>query len=419
MKQTLLTVVHAAAVLDAAGTAASPGAVLVKEGRVVASGDPASLPAELVQRARVIDRRKHLLLPAMVNAHTHLELTAIGPQPYDQAGGFVGWVMMLRSHWPENPEPGILPDDRWFVSAAKRGAAMSLAQGVQAVGDICRFATVAQSRRGAGLTGVNYLEMFGLGPPFDESGRRLIADAQSGADGLQPHAPYSAGPALFDGAARSGLPVCTHLAETLDEAAFVSQLTGPKFEFVRERGIWDDRFAEHYGRGLSPVKWMERYLAESAAVGGWLVAHCNYVSDDDIRILADTNTSVAYCPIASEYFGHQGHRYRDMLAAGVNVCLGTDSVVCADPADPQPLGLLGAMRRLHQRDQADPVTLLAMATLHGARALRLAPATATLQPGAPARFVCIEIDPAPFGHPSELLAQALNRRNIAEAVSLG
>jgi cytosine/adenosine deaminase-related metal-dependent hydrolase len=209
--------------------------------------------------------------------------------------------------------------------------------------------------------------------------------------------------------------VCTHLAETREEHRFIAHGDGPWLNYHKELGTWEDRFAAFYGQGLTPVEWMLPYLQMVANAGGWLVAHCNYVSDVDISILADTNTHVAYCPIASEYFGHRDHRYRDMLAAGVNVCLGTDSIVCASPEDPQPLGLMSAMRRLYQRDHTSPDTLLAMATTNGAKALRFDHAFATLRNGAPARFACVRIDQK---SPIEPLKQALMSRGPVEAFIL-
>ncbi len=406
MKQPGLYVLHAAAVRDAVGVDARPGSVLVRDGRVVAAGDPESLPAELVARAEVIDKRDSLLLPAMVNAHTHLELTGIGPQPYDPAGGFVGWVRMVRSHGPE-------VDSIWHRSV-NLGAARCREAGVQAVGDIGLLGEVDSVKRDYYLDGVWYAQLFGLGPPHDDDAGFLIRDAiQDGRNGLQPHAPYSAGPGVYARAVESGLPLSTHLAEHADEAEFVGRCSGPMLDYLKAIGKWDESFAEHYGQGLSPVQWMRPYLERAARDGGWLVAHCNYVDDHDIKLLADTNTHIAYCPIASEYFGHTGHRYRDMLVAGVNVCLGTDSIVCADPGDPQPLGLLSAMRRLYKRDRTDPRTLLAMATTHGSKALRLGSRTATLGPGAPARFACIAIDPDIDTDP---LVQVLTRRDPIEAI---
>ncbi|MEM9414706.1 MAG: amidohydrolase family protein [Planctomycetota bacterium] len=320
----------------------------------------------------------------MVNAHTHLELTDIGPKPYDPAGGFVGWVKMLRDNNPAD-----------FVErreSAGRGALRAKAAGVQAVGDIASSLVYAVTRMNRGVLGQTYAELFGIDPGVAADSLPSFLPPHEAEAGLQPHAPYSAGPALYASAASTGRPVSTHLAETQEEARFVAQGDGPWLDYLKSLGKWDDAFAAYYGQGLSPVQWMRPHLEAAANDGGWVVAHCNYVSDEDIRILADTNTSVAYCPIASEYFGHTGHRYRDMLAAGVNVCLGTDSIVCALPDDPQPLGLLSAMRRLYARDGTEPDTLLQMATVNGARALRMPDTAATLRPGASAKFALIDFD---------------------------
>lgn len=421
MKQPGLYVVHAAAVRDTAGVNARPGAVLVKDGKVIAAGEPESLPADLVKRAEVIERHDCLLLPQMVNAHTHLELTSIGQQPYDPVGGFVGWVKMLRSHEPASHDE--------LVESAKRGASTCIDSGIQAVGDITRSEDVSRVVYEAGLWGWSYREMFGLGPPFDQHDLNNIREYRTDKDwlkdinrqlplvsGLQPHAPYSAGDRLYDASCKLLKTAVTHLAETKEEVEFVRSLSGPMFDYVKSLGRWDDAFSGRYGQGLSPVQWMRPYLHERAMrnvlnepINVWTVVHCNYVSDEDIEILAQTNTSVVYCPIASEYFGHKNHRYREMLSAGINVCLGTDSIICADPNDPQPLGLLSAMRRLYQRDLTDPEILLAMATINGNKAFRMGERFATLQYYP--RFVCIKIDRKDTTDP---LVQVLTNDSIAE-----
>lgn len=405
MKQCSKTVIYAAALRDATGVRAQRGAVVVDDGRVIFAGPAEAVDGALLSDAVVVDRQDCLLLPAMVNAHTHLELTSIGPQPYDPAGGFVGWVKMLREKMAPTAED--------LESSAANAALSVVKAGVQAVGDITQERDEPRGTlNDANLFGQAYIELFGLGLPFDQSALETIARTDHA---VQPHAPYSAGPAVYEAAARSGRPVCTHLAETQEEIDFVSRRQGTHLDFLKSIGKWDEAFAKYYGNNLSPIQWMQPYLERVASDGGWLVAHCNYVSDEDIAILANTNTSVAYCPIASEYFGHNSHRYLDMLKAGINVCLGTDSIVCAMPNDPQPLGLLSAMRRLYERDQTDPDTLLAMATTNGAKALRLDETVATLQPGAPGRFACIPIDRE---SPTDPLVQALKGQESAEGLSL-
>lgn len=409
MKEGLIIRIQAGAVRDAAGVSARPGALLVQAGRILAAGADDDVPT---QADRHVDWRDRLVMPAMVNAHAHLELSSIGPQPY--TGDFVSWVRMLRDHWPgDGPAWSKRAEacSDWFTAAARAGAAASAAAGVGVVGDIARTAATVQAARERGLVVRGYLELFGVGEPWDEPALAMI-DAGPGQDnGWQPHAPYSAGPRLFDAAARSGRPVCTHLAETLDEARFVAHADGPFRDLLEQLGKWRDAHAAAYGDGRSPVQWLAPFLRQAP----WLVAHCNYLSDDDIVLLASTRTSVAYCPIASEYFGHAGHRYRDLLAAGVNVCLGTDSVVCQPSTEPQPMAILPQMRRLYRRDGADAATLLAMATTHGMRALQWPPRDATLAPGAPARFAVVRINP---DDPADPLLQALAGDEPCEGPSL-
>lgn len=400
-----ITLIRAGAVagFDGFGPEARPGAVAAVNGRVIDAGPTPDLEKKyLADAATVVDRPDELLLPGMVNAHAHLQLTRIGPQPY--TGDFVSWVEMLRRHWPGDGEPfEKQPCESWFVAAVREGARQSLAAGVVAVGDIMRFDAEVEAQREAGLAGVGFVELFGHGPPFDDAALARLAQP---AEGFQPHAPYSAGPAVFEAAVASGRPVCTHLAETHDEREFVAAGRGAFLDLLKAPPTkWSDAFAQNYSQGLSPVRWMEPYLRQTR----WLLAHCNYVSDDDIALLAETDASVAYCPLASEYFGHVDHRYRDMLDAGVNVCLGTDSIVCQPADEAQPLGILPQMRRLYRRDATDPAVLLRMATTHGRRALRLEPTEAVT------RLAAVRFDPADRTDP---LAQVLHNRSPVQCVAL-
>ena len=101
------------------------------------------------------------------------------------------------------------------------------------------------------------------------------------------------------------------------------------------------------------------------------------------------------------------------MAAGVNVCLGTDSILCQPADEAQALGILPQMRRLFVRDGTDPMLLLRMATIHGARALCLGPLAATLQPDAPARVMAVRIDPE---SEVDALTQALRSKVLGEGV---
>ena len=397
MKQDRPTIYRAAAVRDAQGTCARPGAVAVKHGRVVASGHPDSLPKRLVKNATFIDRPGELILPSLVNAHAHLDLSPLGPRPY--GGDFTAWLREVISLRPTEPKQ--------IIEAVRAGLRLSRASGVGHLGDIAGSTAAVMGRRQAPrevvVPGVSYLECFGLGGhqastiarvqqaledlPFET---RIDFHDRGAVLGLAPHAPYSTGLDVYKAANRLSQEriyrLTTHLAETQQELRFVSEADGPFAELLKDLGKWDDSITP---AGQHPVEWLEPVLKHAR----WLLAHCNYVEDEHIDILQKTGTSVVYCPIASEYFGHVDHRYRDMIDAGVNVCLGTDSILCQPTSEPQPFGILPQMRRLYRRDQTEPGLLLKMATTHGMLALEISENDATLQKRAPAVFAAVKIDP--------------------------
>ncbi len=409
MKHEQVTIFRAAAIRDAQGLSARPGAVAVKHGMVVDSGHPDSLPKRLLKNATFVDRPDELILPSLVNAHAHLDLTALGPSPYQ--GSFTAWLRDLLDRRPTEPKR--------IIDSVRHGLRLSREAGVGHLGDIAGSTAAIMARRQAPhecvIPGVSYMECFGLGEnqagavvrveralndlPFETH----IEHRDRGAVlGLSPHAPYSTGLDVYMAARRLShtrfYRLATHLAETPEELRFVQDAAGPFAELLKELGKWSDDIQP---TGLHPVSWLEPVLKHAR----WLLAHCNYVDDEHIEILQKTGTSVVYCPIASEYFGHSDHRYRDMIEAGVNVCLGTDSILCQPPDEPQPMGVLPQMRRLFKRDQTDPNLLLRMATTNGMLALEYSETSATLQKRAPAQFCAVKINPA---DPLDPLVQVLS-----------
>jgi len=397
MKQDRVTIYRAAAIRDAQGANARPGAVAVKHGRVVASGHPDSLSKRLLKNAVFIDRPSELILPSLVNAHAHLDLSTLGPSPY--GGDFTAWLREVVRRRPSEPKR--------IIEAVRQGLRLSRAAGVGHLGDIAGSMAAVMGRRQAPreavIPGVSYLECFGLGGrqassiaqvqralsdlPFET---RIDFHDRGAVLGLGPHAPYSTGLDIYKAANRLSqeriFRLTTHMAETVEELRFVREADGPFAELLKELGKWDDGITP---AGQHPVEWLEPVLKHAR----WVLAHCNYIEDEHIDILQRTGSSVVYCPVASEYFGHVDHRYRDMIDAGVNVCLGTDSILCQPADEPQPFGVLPQMRRLYRRDQTEPGLLLKMATTHGMQALEFSENNATLQKRAPAIFAAVKIDP--------------------------
>lgn len=393
--------IEAEGVADASGLSLSPGALLVEVGpagdaaegvtrevvRLVAVGGPAEvrpLARRLGARTLTLDRR--VLIPALANAHVHLDLTHIGPRPYDPAGGFAGWAEGVRA--------GRAATSEEIGASVQEGARRSLAGGVVAVGDIAgtmRIEAVDALRRSP-LMGVSFLEFFGIGERQEGAAERLEELLRSRPDllgpdgpvstrrvrlGLQPHAPYSAGPALVARAvalaARYGLPLSTHLAESAAERQLRMACAGPLRDMLTRIGVWDERAEREFREERSYAQ----RLAPPSGGGGWLVAHVNDCPDETLEALRAARARVAYCPRSSAYFGYERdfgpHRYRDMLRAGIVVALGTDSIINVPVSEAQRLSTLDEMRFLRRRDGTDAATLLQMGTVNGALALGLDP----------------------------------------------
>jgi cytosine/adenosine deaminase-related metal-dependent hydrolase len=420
MKQRPATVYHAAAIRDAYGHTARPGAIVVRNGRVLAGGDPDDLPRRLTDGAQHIDRGDALLIPSLVNAHVHLDLAGLDPIAFN--GDIRAWLGHVMAHRPD--QPGAI------AQAVHRGLRLSREAGVGFVGDIAGAVPAIEARLNApgelALPGVSYLECLGIGrdqaerfdQTVDQLDRLPFETDVPGHDrgvvlGIEPHAPYSTGKQVYELATKLShrriYRLATHLAEWQAELEFVRTGTGPFADLLKELGKWDNAITP---AGDHPIDWLEPELRR----GRWLLAHCNYVENRHIEILHRTGTAVAYCPEASDYFHHRGHRYRDMLDEGVNVCLGTDSTLCQGPADDvddQPLSIFRQMRYLYHRDETEPDTLLKMATTNGMLAMEFSEADATFRKGAPAHFNAIRID---ADEKTDPLIQALTNKQPVEPI---
>jgi len=419
--------IDAAGAFDARSAHEEPVALLVEVApphhpRLIAIGKPHEIDAHpAAARAQRTDLTGSILIPPLVNAHTHLDLTLIGPQPLPPSRRFIDWVGMVRDRRPTDPET--------IREAVEAGIRLSLAGGVAAVGDIAgapggRIATAAFDALAASpLLGVTYLEFFARGAreqtTLDALDQLIPPEPTVRVrPGLQPHAPTTVSRRAFrhaiDIALRHDLPLATHLAETPEEREFISTGAGPQRDLFESLGLWTDDILDDVGPRAAlahhPVAYMQDLL-EQATI---LCAHVNDATDEAIEILARTKTPVVYCPRASAYFhahAHfEAHRYRDMLSAGVPVCLGTDSIINLPAGSDCPhagrISTLDEMRFLHTRDRTDPTELLRMATTTGAAALKLDPALFILTEGPIAGLVGIPIDDTPPTLASALLSHA-------------
>ena len=352
------------------GALAADGRLLAPACWTVASGRTVSLERGAAAGVPACDA---LLLPSLVNAHSHLDLA--GAPAIPSRGRFTDWLLAVG---------GVRGDARDVEAEAGREAGGLLRRGVTAVGDIDASAGRATAgRRRAGLEGPSYLEIVGVRA---ESARARLAESLAlldrlgggGVFGLSPHAPYSVhGEVLAEiarAAQRRGLRLAMHLAETPEETRYLLSGDGPFEGFLGTIGR--GRPFEAPPR-LRPVAYADRAGLLRA---GCVVVHGNDLDDDDVALLAERRASVVYCHGTHRHFERARHRLVELCAAGVNVALGTDSGLSNAAVD-----LLAEARRLlADRADVDPLLLLRCATVNGRVALRLDPAPSLFAAGAAA-----------------------------------
>lgn len=355
-------------------------AAVACRGEVIAQIGPAARMAAIYPDAVVDDLGRSILLPGLINAHCHLELSH--RTRGGQVGPFSDWIGEMA-----DAARSAGPPAAWVEAAARAGAVESLRAGVTCIGDISTHPH--HSRQGiapTSLRAVSYAELLGLG----KAQARLNAALAQAADlpeppgriqpGLSPHAPYTVDEqgyrAALATAQRQGWPIATHLAESPEEAVFVSDAVGPFRDLWERLGQWSPEVA--VGTGESPV-----HLASRIGLLGRpevLLAHVNYVGDTDLALLSEGKASVVYCPQTHAWFGHPPHRMAEMLDRGINVCLGTDSR--ASSATLNLLDDLAIVRKNHPRDVVSTRSLWSLVTVRAARPLGLAGLVGQLAPGA-------------------------------------
>jgi cytosine/adenosine deaminase-related metal-dependent hydrolase len=377
--------------LPIASPAVEDGALLVVDGRIVAVGAHAGLLAAH-PGAALVDFGETVILPPLVNAHTHLELTDF-PQWAEAAGealepgDFVDWILRLVRV-------------RRTVAAAAveaslaHGLRQSLAAGTGAVGDILTTLAALPAYAGTPLSGRVFAEVLGVDAQRVAARLTEIAgclDRSPGPDlawGLSPHAPYTLTEATLGQAGafaqQHRLPLVMHWAETTAELAFMTAGEGPIAERLYPTAGWtlpaDPPALESFGG---------------------LLVHGAHIDNAQIDGIARTGQGVVLCPRSNSLFGGTRAPVAALRRAGVPLALGTDS-----RASSPSLSVWDelAFARSWLAGALDPQGWLELATIGGARALGLAGEMGRLAPGLPASFQVLAVPP---GATAATLAEAL------------
>jgi len=357
------------------------GAVSIDEGRIAAVHDSPPLDAA--------DLGPVAIMPALVNAHTHLELSYLrGKVPPTER--FLDWIrtiMSARRQYPDAADPRIL-------DAARAAIADAHASGTGLLGDISNTLVTAPLLREAAMPAQIFYELLRFNVSDAESmtrEARAKADAAASADGgvrvsLAPHAPYSVSPALFrairtDLDAHPGQVTSVHLGESAEETEFIRRGIGPWRTLLEELGVWTDAWMPP---GTSPAAYLEQLGFLDRRV---LAVHGVQLDGDDLDRLRARDMTIVSCPRSNQHVGVGPPPLEAFYAMNVNVAFGTDSLASAP--DLNLFAELAETRRLAPRVSAR--TLLDSATRRGAIALGFEDDYGTLDVGRRAQLIAVRI----------------------------
>lgn len=379
-------------ILPIASAPIAKGAVAFGDGRIIAAG-PAKYLRELYREASFEDLGNAAILPGFVNAHSHLEITALRGALDSVEHDFRSWLLKLNRIRSEMSEEEI-------EVAAVAGAIEGLRGGVTCFGDIGRYGR-------AGLNAVRNTELRGIifqetdfSPDnstaaddiekLKEKFLELRAEATDRVEvGLSPHSPYTVSSRLFGSiaefAAAEKIKVTIHAAESAHEKELLENGTGFFTHFFERIGVdWPSP-------ECSAIEYLERTGILAAKP---LLAHCVTVSDADIELIKASGASIAHCPKSNAKFGHGYAPLSKFIDAGVGFGLGSDSVSSNNSCDmfeEMRSAAFGARNHSDARRFITPDEMLAAATIGGARALGLDDRVGTLEAGKRADITVVSL----------------------------
>jgi 5-methylthioadenosine/S-adenosylhomocysteine deaminase len=360
-----------------------------------------------------------LLLPGLINTHTHLELTAM--RGFLEDCRFTTWIDKLRQSRND------ILSEEMLLDSARFGIVEGLEAGITTYADTCSSGVVMRAMRELGVRGIMYQEVFGPDPSQADVAMRELEDRIAKLQleqtdlvtlGVSPHAPYTVSDRLYQAAAEFAnsrrLPLAMHIAESEAEYDIVAKGGGDFADRWQRRGIAAIR------RARSPIELLE---TPGALERGPLLIHCVRVDDADIEIMARHRCSVAHCPASNAKFGHGIAPLLPLVAAGIRVGIGSDSVASnnrMDILDEARLAVLIHRAATRRHDAFGAHQALELATIGGARALGIESRVGSLEPGKDADLAAFRTDIArttPLGDPYSAAIFALPGRS-AELVTV-
>jgi 5-methylthioadenosine/S-adenosylhomocysteine deaminase len=362
------------------------GVVAVEGSRIEFVG-----PADAAPAGTEVDLGDVVLMPGLVNAHTHLELTAM--RGFLEELDFRRWILRLT-----NARRAILDRDA-LLDSARYGLEEGIRAGITSYADTSESGVVMQAMREAGVRGIMYQEVFGPDPAQCAESIAGLREKVAGLRyletslvrlGISPHAPYSVSDDLFRAALQLArdvsLPLAVHIAESELEQSLVVDAGGPFADGLRRRGITVS------ARASSPVQLLAELRVLDVAP---LLIHCVRVDTRDIQTIADSRSPVVHCPVSNAKLGHGVAPLDELLAAGITVGLGSDSMASnnrMDILEEARFALLSQRTRVGSWETPEAIDVLELATIGGARAIGVDALVGSLESGKQADLAAFSLE---------------------------
>jgi cytosine/adenosine deaminase-related metal-dependent hydrolase len=363
------------------------GVVSISQGKIASLGKGRSTQTK--PDGKLIDLGEGVILPALINAHTHLDLSALKGH-LDPGTGFLPWVKQLLA-----ARDSLSSDDR--LTGLKKALEACYRYGTIAAGDWTGSLELESHNHLGGLIRCAFFEVIGfsdqmLNLPASLAHRYELRIPNSELSqsrlnwiSLGAHAPHSTSAALIKAAktwtAAHHRLLSIHVAESQEEEEFLFTGQGPWREFLVERGKWPGKWK---APGLTSVG----YLNNLGVLDDKTVCvHLTRASSEDLQLLLEHQTSIVLCPRSNYFISRSLPPLSVMLRLGLNPAMGTDSL-----ASNQDLNLWEEMVLVHRAfPEIAPEIIIRMATLNGAKALALDNELGSISQGKNARLLFLPL----------------------------
>jgi cytosine/adenosine deaminase-related metal-dependent hydrolase len=356
----------------------SPAAVWVEGETIRFVGMPKDLPPFARHDPEQIDLGRTLLIPGLVNAHAHLEYTSLVGFPYP--GSFTSWIRALLA--VKNNSSSVASGD-----SLREGIRQTIRGGATTIADHASVTSDLEILLNSPLRGKVFVEVLGVVPEVAEdmagAAALLEENYRNSNSRLQiipsPHSVHALHPETLEALLRTPSALFSiHLGESEEEELYFKEKSGPLAKLIAERGSALTRPAS------SALRELDRRGLLTDRI---LAVHANYVDAEELEILARRNISIVHCPLSHRYFSHQPFPWHAAQKAGVNLALGTDSLASA-----ASLSMFDVLRTVEVKfSECEREEIFAIATLGGAKALKMDDQIGSLEVGKKADMVAIPL----------------------------